>query len=210
MLKRTGSLNTDASDPAVGLSVLDSIAHSICGGKVIVRFLRPIIWIGPLWMNLQFVLQIGQISGIASNSTGLSLLVLGPGIFRRVGDGDDAFPLVVENVAHVHIKARLILHGDDRCAVRRQNPGGDGFVVAVIHASAGAGNLARQIDLTACGVNILHHQFVRRGIPIDLRHIIKDFVRIIPFGAAFVDLVHGSVLNNGSFSGGSCLCRIQI
>ena len=142
MLKRLVCLNAIAANPAVGLSALDSIAHSFCGGKIIVRFLRPIIWIDPF----RVLLQIGQISGIVSNGARLPLLVLGPGVLGRVGDGDATHALVVEDVAHVHIQSGVIDHRDFRRTVRSQNL-----------TLAGAGNHARQIDLTACGFDILHH-----------------------------------------------------
>ena len=140
-----------------------------------------------------------QISGIAFNCAGLSIPVLGPDILCRIGDGDNAFPLVVEDPSHVHIQVCLIDHGDIRPAVRNHNP-----------AVTGAGDLARQIDLTALGVDILHYQLVCRGIPIDLRHIVKDFVRTVPLGAAIVDLVHGTVLDDSRTVGRPRLRRIQL
>ena len=139
-----------------------------------------------------------HILGIAGNGAGLPLLILGPSILGRVGNGDDAFPLVVQNFAHVHIESGLIDHGDVRRTVRRHDS-----------AVAGAGNLARKIYLAALGVNILHHQFVRGGIPIDLRFIVKGIVRAAPPSAAVVDFIHGAVLHDRRTVGWTLLRRLE-
>ena len=50
----------------------------------------------------------------------------------------------------------------------------------------------------------------RGGIPIDLRHIVKDFVRAVPLGATFIDLEHGAILDDSRFVSRPRLRLIQI
>ena len=50
----------------------------------------------------------------------------------------------------------------------------------------------------------------RGRIPIDLWHIIKDLVRIIPLDTAIVDLEHSTILNNSATVGRSVLRRRQL
>ena len=177
-------VNGLALRPVVGLVCFRIIGQGTAYGKTVVCLH------GSAGIRIPVFCVRLQIIGIARYAAGLPPLVLGPGIVGRIGDGDDAFPLVVENVPHVHIQRGFVRHSDIRCAVRRQNP-----------AVAGTGDLTRQIDLTALGVDVFHHQLVGRRIPIDLRHIVKDFVRTVPLGAAIIDLVHGAVLDDSRTAG---------
>ena len=181
-----------ALDPCVCLIRFWIIGQGVAYGKVIAR-------LDSCRIGIAVVPVVVQMLGIVRNGAGLPPLVLGPGILRRVSDGDDALPLVVQNVAHVHIESGVVRHEDIRRAIRCQNL-----------AVAGAGDLARQIDLAARRVDIFHEQLFRGGIPIDLRHIVKDLLRIVPLRAAFVDPVHGAVLHDGRTIGGSRLCRSQL
>ena len=140
-----------------------------------------------------------QVIGIAIDVTPLAVLELVPNVLGQIGDGDDALPLVVQDFPYVHIKACLINHSDIRRAVRRQDP-----------AVAGAGNPARQVDLTALGVDVLHKQLIRGRIPIDLRHIVKELLLRVPLGAALVDFIHSTVLHNGCLVGRHPFRRSQL
>ena len=186
-------VNGLALRPVVGLVCFRIIGQGTAYGKTVVCLH------GSAGIRIPVFCVRLQIIGIARYAAGLPPLVLGPGIVGRIGDGDDAFPLVVENVPHVHIQRGFVRHSDIRCAVRRQNP-----------AVAGTGDLTCQIDLTALGVDVFHHQLVGRRIPIDLRHIVKDFVRTVPLGAAIIDLVHGAVLDDSRTAGRPFLRLSQI
>ena len=192
MLVLFHAFNGLALRPVVGLVCFWRIGQGLRHGKAIRRHRGSRVRIAVVRVRFQII-------GIMIDGAGLPLLVLGPGVLGRVGDGDDALPLVVQDFAHIHIKGGIVRHGNQRRAVRRQNP-----------AVAGAGDLARQIDLAPRGVDVLHKELVRGGIPIDLGHIVKDFVRAIPLSAAVVDLVHGTVLDDGCFSGGTPLRRSQL
>ena len=181
--------------PVVGLVCFWSISQGTVHGKNFICICRNRgrrVRIAVFRVRLQII-------GIARYAAGLSPLVLSPGIVGRIGDGDDAFPLVVKDVPNVHIQRSFVGHGNIRRAVRRQDP-----------AVAGAGDLARQINLAALGVDVFHHQLVRRGIPIDLGHIVKDFFCAVPLCAAVVDLVHGTVLDDSRTAGRSFLRLSQL
>ena len=185
-------VNGLALRPVVGLVCFRIIGQGTAHGKIVTCYRCAGIKIAVFRVRLQII-------GIARYAAGLPPLVLGPGIAGRIGDGDDALPLVVEDVPHVHIQRSFVRHGNVRRAVRRQNP-----------AVAGAGDFARQIDLAALGVDVFHYQLVCGGIPIDLSHIVKDLVRTVPRGAAIVDLIHGAVLDDGRFSSRPHLRRSQL
>ena len=190
--ERLRCVNGLAFRPIVGLFFFRIISQGTVHGKTVTCYPCARIKIAVFRVRLQII-------GITRYAAGLSPLVLSPGIAGRIGDGDDAFPLVVKDVPHVHIQRSFVGHGDIRRAVRRQNP-----------AVAGAGDLARQINLAALGVDVFHHQPVRGRIPVDLGNIVKDLVRTVPLGAAVIDLVHGAVLYNGRFSGMPRLRRSQL
>ena len=161
-----------------GDCVIDGKRIGANGGVPIGIVLRPVL---------------SHIRGIAPDFAGLPFPELEPRVIGHVYDGNDALPLIVEDFAHVHIVSGVVRHGDIRRAVRRHH-----------FAIAGAGDLARQIDLATRRVDIFHEQLFRGRIPIDLRHIVKDLVRIVPLRAAVVDLEHGAVLDDGHFVGVTC------
>ena len=80
----------------------------------------------------------------------------------------------------------------------------------VFKDAVGAGNPAREIDLTTRRIDILHHQIVRGVIPINLRLIVKGIVFAAPFDSAIVNLVHGAVLNYCRTICGALLCHSQL
>ena len=165
--------------PVIGLIRFGGSGDRVIDGKIIGTH-------GGVLIRIVFCPVLSHIFGIAPDFAGLPSSVLEPGVICHVYDGNDAFPLIIEDFAYVQIQIGIAGHGDIRCAVRRHNS-----------AVAGAGDFARQIDLAPCSIDVLHHQLVCRWIPIDLRHIVKDLVRFVPLGAAVVDFVHGAVLNNG-------------
>ena len=191
MLIGSRGLYSIAVDPAVGLIALYIILQIMAHGKAVL--LRSSARI-----EIPIIPVIQQILGIAGDSTGLSPPILGPGVFRRIGDGNDPFPLIVEDTAHIHIQGSLVLHGDFCRTVCRQNS-----------AIAGAGKFACQIDLPALGVDILNHQFIRSRVPINLCLIVKSIVCTAPLGTAIIDLVHGTVLNNSCPIGRTLFCCRQ-
>ena len=192
MLICLGGFDTTAVDPCICLIGFYIIGQGFSRRKIITRFHCAGVDIAVSRMILQII-------GIARDGTGLSPLVFGPRIVSRIGNRDDTFPLIVEDIAQIHIQSGFVFHRDICCTVRRQDP-----------AVTSAGNPARQIDLATLGIDILHYQLIRGRIPIDLRHVIKDFIRAVPLGTAIIDLVHGTVLDNGCPSGRSYLRCIQL
>ena len=193
MLVCPGNFHAAAVDPAVGLVWLNFVCQIVSNGKAV------IIGHGSARIGIAVFPVIVQMLRIVRNGAGLPFLVLGPGVLRRVGNGDDALPLIVQNFAHVHIQSSVVRHGDFRRAVRRQDP-----------ALAGAGDPARQIDLASRRVDILHKQLLRGGIPIDLRHIVKSLIRIVPLRTALIDFVHSAVLHDRRAIGRPFLRRSQV
>ena len=169
--------------------------------------------------------MLAQIIGMVRNVTGLPSPVLGPGILGRVGDGNYALPLIVDDFAHIHVQLSLVIQKNVRCTVSHQYPAvctattlvavddlamHDDRSHRVFKNAVSAGNPARQIDLAPRRFDIFHHQMVRGRIPIDLRLIVKGIIIAVPFDSAVINLVHGAVLHDDRTVCGTLLRRGQL